>query len=108
MKHWDEQERRIMEDDVEMGSQEGMLDGDSAASTRQGIPRIWEKIKKRASRSDLDDMTITKTSEVELQIEPASGANSRRTSRYPPPRQNLDPDELTLVPPLAPAHTRYN
>lgn len=102
MKHWDEAERRIMEDDVERGSQEGIIENDSEGSSK-GITRVWDKIKKRASRADMNDMTITKTSEVELQIETASAAQSRRASRHPPHR---DPNELTLVPdPLAQSPT---
>ncbi|KAL6712563.1 hypothetical protein ACN47E_000440 [Coniothyrium glycines] len=98
MKHWDEAERRIMEDDAARGSQEAILEIHDDGDPRQGMSRMWEKVRKSATRIERkEDMTITRTSEVELQIESASGANARRVSRYAPQHT---PANFSLRPPV--------
>lgn len=107
MKHWDDAERRIMgDDDVERGSQEAILENEAGAQPKQNVARLWDKIRKRESEiSRKEDMTITRTSEVELQIGPASGHNSKRSSRHQPQRTSSIPP---LRPPIPSLRSKYS
>ncbi|KAF1830954.1 hypothetical protein BDW02DRAFT_76513 [Decorospora gaudefroyi] len=75
MKHWADVEAGLIGNtDSERGSQEAILDeNDDDAPAKKGITRIWDKLRTKPSREEVkEDMTITRTSEVELQIETAS------------------------------------
>lgn len=92
MKHWDDVERAIMADGTSRGSEEAILEVEDETATAMGLKSFW----KRMTSGDLkaqakEDMTITRTSEVELQIEPASGQNSKRSSRRPQARTPTKP-----------------
>lgn len=98
LKHWDDVERQIMEDDVESGSQEGILHEEDANSQKQGISRMWSKMRKGGGKANMtEDMTITKTSEIELEIDTVSQYNSRQVTRQ---LQQRDTDDLIQVAPV--------
>lgn len=89
MKHWAD-----TEGDLERSSQEAICEEEEAP--KKGMSRLWGKIRPK-STEDLDsDMTITLTSEVELQIEPAKKYPSQYTTHG-----DLHERHLPL-PPLAP------
>ncbi|KAG9189904.1 hypothetical protein G6011_06772 [Alternaria panax] len=89
MKHWAD-----TEGDLERASKEAILNEQDAP--KKGMSRLWGKIK-RCSTEQLDsDMTITMTSEVELQVEDGQ----RRPSRYAT-HGDLHENHMPL-PPLAP------
>ncbi|CAE7207985.1 hypothetical protein PTTW11_09771 [Pyrenophora teres f. teres] len=70
MKHWADAEAGLMRDDSERGSEGGILDEEP--QPKKGITRLFDKLRSRNSSEDIDrDMTITMTSEVELQSEPS-------------------------------------
>jgi hypothetical protein len=71
MKHWAD-----AEGDLERGSHEAILDEEETPKT--GMSRLWGKMKPKSTEELDSDMTISMTSEVELQFEPAQ----RRPSRY--------------------------
>ncbi|KAH9868670.1 hypothetical protein J1614_007742 [Plenodomus biglobosus] len=74
LKHWDDEERRIMtSENIARGSQEAILGKEVTQNEpKQGMARLWQKIKKADTNSDMnEDMTITRTSEVEMQSGPA-------------------------------------
>jgi hypothetical protein len=77
MKHWADAETGLMGDESERGSQEAILEEE--APLKKGITRLWDRL--RTSNSVQEDMTITRTSEVELQIEAASRRSSRQARR---------------------------
>jgi hypothetical protein len=98
MKHWADIETGLMEDDSERGSQEAILEDE--ASPKKGITRIWDRLRPTNSNEDVkEDMTITRTSEVELQIETASMRSSRQARRE---RYGDIHDSHMPLPPLRP------
>jgi hypothetical protein len=80
MKHWADVETGLMGDDSERGSQEAILEDE--APPKKSITRLWDILRPSNSKEEIkEDMTITRTSEVELQIETASMRSSRRERR---------------------------
>ena len=80
MKHWTDVERGLMVDESERGSQEAILDDE--APPKNGMTRLWDKLRTSNSREEVkEDMTITRTSEVKLQIETPSRRSSRQARR---------------------------
>lgn len=70
LKHWADAEAGLMRDDSERGSEGAILDDEP--QPKKGITRLFGKLRSRSSLEDIDgDMTITMTSEVELQSEPS-------------------------------------
>jgi hypothetical protein len=87
MKQWNDVERGPPDNNASRGSEEGILESQAEGEKRDGIRRLWEKITSRGEKNEKkEDMTITRTSEVELQISPASDFGSKRSSRQPPPK----------------------
>lgn len=85
MKHWDEEEQRIMavsedaEAEHEHGSQASMLDHDSDNDEpEQGVARIWQRMKTPDTTSDTKDAMMAHAKEIDGQSDSAS---SRHTSR---------------------------
>jgi hypothetical protein len=100
MKHWADVETGLMGDESERGSQEAILDDETLP--KKGITRLWDKLRTSNSREEIkEDMTITRTSEVELQIETASMRSSRQTRRE---RYGDIHDAHMPLPPLASVH----
>jgi hypothetical protein len=80
MKHWADVETGLMADDSERGSQEAILEDE--APRKKSITRLWDILRQSNSKEEIkEDMTITRTSEIELQIETASMRSSRRERR---------------------------
>ncbi|KAF2031315.1 hypothetical protein EK21DRAFT_63495 [Setomelanomma holmii] len=99
MKTWDNVERRPTINTASRGSEEAILKTPTEAKEKAGIRGLWGKITAGGEKSDKkEDMTITRTSEVELQISPASDYNSKRVSRHPPPK--VPPKEPQKTPSL--------
>jgi hypothetical protein len=66
-----------------------ILDSGSDSDTQPdegGFRKVLKKMGVKDSHGGQDDMTITMTSEVELQIEPASSHYTRQNSRQESPR----------------------
>jgi hypothetical protein len=59
---------------------------DSDSQQEGGFRKMLKKIGVKDPYADKDDMTITMTSEIELQIEPASQSRSRENLRREPSR----------------------
>ncbi|RMZ69388.1 integral membrane [Pyrenophora seminiperda CCB06] len=83
MKHWADAEAGLMRDDSERGSEGAILDDEeedeeeAGSQPKKGITRLLDKLRPRRSSEELDsDMTITMTSEVELQSEFSPGRSS--------------------------------
>jgi hypothetical protein len=88
LKKWDDFETGMSSYSTTRASGEGVAQEDEAAAAK-GFRNIWKKVTPGENESNReDDMTITRTSEVELQI---SDRNSRRLSRKDPPRINIEP-----------------
>jgi hypothetical protein len=100
-KHWTDAETGLVGDNSERGSQHGILEDDTPPV--KGIARLWDKIRTRNSGGEAkEDMTITRTSEVELQIGPAT----RRSSRQ---EKHGDLHEAHMpLPPLTPVQTGHD
>ncbi|KAH7402780.1 hypothetical protein BKA66DRAFT_564681 [Pyrenochaeta sp. MPI-SDFR-AT-0127] len=80
MKHWPDVEA-IIGNGLECGSQDGILENEGERNKKRSVARMWDKVRAKDSKKHMkEDMTITRTSEVQLQIEPATGQNSRRSS----------------------------
>jgi hypothetical protein len=98
MKHWADTEA-----DLERGSQEAILEEEEAPKT--GMSRLWGKIRPKSQTGELSsdtDMTITLTSEVELQVEPVK----RRPARYET-HGDLHENHMPL-PPLMPRSSGHD
>ncbi|KAH9863176.1 hypothetical protein IAQ61_009453 [Plenodomus lingam] len=108
LRHWDDEERRIMAtEEVTRGSQEAILDNEVAndEQPKQGMARLWQKIKKSESNPDMkDDMTITRTSEVELQSEPAI---TQQLRGYPQVRSQQKLQGPASAPPMVPFRSEH-
>ncbi|KAH7078288.1 hypothetical protein FB567DRAFT_131994 [Paraphoma chrysanthemicola] len=103
LKQWDDMERANTANFMSRGSEEVMLESQEEAKSRSGMRSLWGKLTSgKEKKEEMQDMTITRTSEVELQISPASGYNSKRSSRHPPPRvpPKLPPKDLPARSPL--------
>ncbi|OAL56539.1 hypothetical protein IQ07DRAFT_554538 [Pyrenochaeta sp. DS3sAY3a] len=84
MKNWVDTEAKVFGDDIERGSHEPIIRDEGSSSNQRGISRLWSKIRNKDSKSNMaDDMTITRTSEVELQIGPASRRQSKQGDQRP-------------------------
>jgi hypothetical protein len=89
MKNWEEEPVPISPE-TSRRSHEAILESGSDGDLQQekgGIRKIFKKLGRRDSEADGDEMTITRTSEVELQIESISGRKSKRYSRQREPPQ---------------------
>ncbi|KAF2856944.1 hypothetical protein T440DRAFT_494693 [Plenodomus tracheiphilus IPT5] len=109
LKHWDDAERRILaSEDIERGSQEAILDNEVATEEqpKQGVARLWQKIRNPESSPCMtEDMTITRTSEFELQSEPATGPNSKNPSQR---ASQQTPQDLASTRPVVSLKSRYS
>jgi hypothetical protein len=85
LKEWDDLEQGATLNDNSRGSQEGILE-EGGASSGKPLRSLWRKGSQDGSKNV--DMTITKTSEIELQISSASDRHSKRMSRQPTPRRD--------------------
>ena len=69
------------DDGIDHDSQEAIFEDDKD-QPKQGLARLLSKLKKREANLDSkNDMTITRTAEVELRIETASTHRFKRASR---------------------------
>jgi hypothetical protein len=84
MKQWDDVERAPPGNNAGRESEEAILENRAEEKERNGILRLWGKITSSGEKNEKKEMTIMRTSEVELQISPASG--SKRSSSHPPPK----------------------
>lgn len=67
MKHWDDLERAISIDKSERSSQDAILDISAQSPPNRTIRGIWDKVTSGEDRPrNKDDMTITRTDEVEV------------------------------------------
>lgn len=94
MKHWADAEMTLVGDDVECGSQHAIFNSEDEFPLKYGVSRLWDRLRSKDSNPD---MSITRTSEVHLRNEPASGPSSRRSSGHPRTREERD---AQLPPPL--------
>ncbi|KAI4674809.1 uncharacterized protein J4E84_010415 [Alternaria hordeiaustralica] len=98
MKHWADTEQ-----DLERGSQEAILEEEEAPKT--GMSRLWGKVRPKSNNGNMTtdtDMTITLTSEVELQVE----RMKQRPARYET-HGDLHENHMPL-PPLAPRSSGHD
>ncbi|KAH5690820.1 hypothetical protein HBI23_013520 [Parastagonospora nodorum] len=88
LKEWDDLEHGVTLNDTMRGSQERILEDGDSSSGKSG--KSSHGIRKKGSQDDArkGDMTITKTSEVQLHVSPASDGISRPMMRYPTPRRD--------------------
>jgi hypothetical protein len=103
LKHWADGEANLIRDDLERGtiaSDEAIFEEETPPKKR--FTRLWDKFRppRDSDEADVQDMTITQTSEIDIQITPASGHNSKRSSR-----QVRRADIHRSLPPL-PIHKR--
>lgn len=83
LKPWDDVEGGSKTDGKSLGSQDAILDGEGVGASK-GVKGMWKKLRTGEKKPQAnDDMTITRTSEFELQVEPASTRNSMRSSYQP-------------------------
>jgi hypothetical protein len=92
LKEWDDVEQGTTLNDTTRESQEVILGEEDLLGGKKNRG-MWRKGGSSTSNSQTrsqnkDDMTITKTSEVELQISSASDRYSKRLSRNPTPRRD--------------------
>jgi hypothetical protein len=88
LKEWDDLEHGATLNDTMRGSQEHILEDGDSSSGKSG--KSSHGIRKKGSQDGArkGDMTITKTSEVQLHVSPASDGISRPMMRYPTPRKD--------------------
>lgn len=100
MKHWADAEPGLMEDELDRSSREAILEVEGPSQT--GITRFLGKLRPKSSTAEMDrDMTITMTSQVEQQIEPAGP----RSPRYDPERYGDLHDNHIPIRPSTPVQT---
>lgn len=88
LKEWDDLEHGTTLNDTTRGSQERILEDGDSASGKSG--KSSHEIRKEGSHDSVrkNDMTITKTSEIQLHVSPANDGSSRPIMRYPTPRRD--------------------
>jgi hypothetical protein len=84
LKEWDDLEHGT----ITRGSQERILDDGDSLSGKSG--KLSHEIPKKGSHDGArkSDMTITKTSEIQLHVSPANEGTSRPMMRHPTPRRD--------------------
>lgn len=84
----------------ERESQEVILGREYKQSNKRSTGHLWQKVRaKNIKTHTKEDRTITCTSEVELEIEPAAGHNPERSPQTFRHREATDERPLPALPP---------